>query len=107
MKLLYLFFLPAFSLLMSEQGKQVYIVRIQGMRFVPSVISIKKGDKVQWINSSGSWHNVVAIDKSFGGDLPGEGDTRYEHEFTQTGAFGYYCRPHKLMGMKGKIIVTD
>jgi plastocyanin len=107
MKTFFVLFAFAFSLQPVKEKMVVHTIGIEGMRFVPGEITIKKGDKVQWINSSGSWHNVVANDKSFASEMLEGNGSVFSHCFTTPGTYPYFCRPHRLMGMKGKIIVTD
>jgi len=86
-----------------------------GLQFVPSSVTIKKGDSVTWKNNAGFPHNVVFdedecpsgvdVDKLSNEDYlnaPGETVTR---TFNVAGEYNYYCEPHQGAGMAGKIIV--
>ncbi len=83
----------------------VHVVTMEGMRFSPDHLEIKAGERVRWVNRSSSSHNVVANDKSFKSQmLPDVGD-QFEFTFNRAGVFHYYCQPHRMMGMKGVIVV--
>jgi plastocyanin len=108
MKSSLLFIACLFLLNVSVTGTReatVHIVKMEGMRFIPKVLEIKSGETVRWINESSTEHNVVAANKSFQSKmLPDKGD-HFECTFKRPGEFQYFCQPHKIMGMKGTIIV--
>jgi len=106
-----LFFALAFIFLLafnneSPRRPHVHIVRMEGMKFIPSVIRVAPGDTVKWINTTNTYHNVVAKDKSFSSDMLGT-DQQFEHVFTKTGSYAYFCKPHRMMGMKGVVEVIS
>ncbi len=85
----------------------IHIVKMEDMKFVPEITEIKTGETVRWINESNQSHNVFAKDKAFKSTmLPKKGDI-YEHTFKTAGEFDYYCQPHRMMGMKGTVIVKN
>lgn len=90
-----------------KQTQVVHIVTMDAMSFNPKVIEIKPGDKVRWVNESYSSHNVIANNGSFKSAMLETKGQAFEFTFTQTGTYAYFCRPHKLMGMKGKVIVKE
>jgi plastocyanin len=108
MRATWIMFTSVFFLSMTFQGKSIPViheVRMEDMSFSPRVIEIRVGETVRWVNRSNSTHNVVANDKSFKSKmLPSKGD-QFEFTFKSAGEFHYFCQPHKLMGMKGLIIV--
>ncbi len=56
------FFLLLFQLQSVPSGKnipRVHIVEFRGMRLVPGVLTVKKGDTVIWINKDLVTHNVT------------------------------------------------
>lgn len=85
----------------SAQAKTV-IVQIKGYRFVPSVVTIRVGDSIKWINNTKSEHNIV-LDKTVAGWIH-PGDEMMIGFFTAH-KYIYYCTPHRAMGMTGRIIV--
>ena len=78
-------------------------VLIQGFRFKPAHITIKRGTKVRWINKDTSPHTASANNgRSFHSGRLGKGQ-RYSHTFKRAGKKPYHCKihPHK----KGTITV--
>src|SRR5262245_21859642 len=103
--------LLAFIFVLDNPGAHVtplkptlHIVRIDGMRFVPKVIEIQAGDKVRWVNESDSFHRVETDDGIMKSKMLDKGES-YEQVFSKSGEIKYYCKPHKIMGMKGVVRV--
>ncbi len=79
-------------------------VLIQGFKFKPANITIKRGTKVIWINKDSTQHTATANNgKSFNSGLLRKGQ-RYSHTFKRTGKKGYHCKPHPFM--RGSVTVT-
>jgi plastocyanin len=72
--------------------------------FKPRTVTIQKGDQVVWKRVNGS-HTVTfrkgPYDKSLNKAHP-----RRARTFKKRGTFRYYCRPHRALGMKGKVVVN-
>jgi plastocyanin len=103
---------------------RVHVVKMQGARFEPAKITIKRGDSVKWVLVSGGPHDVAFDTVSakakaqlnanmpdritdLGGPLLlDEGET-YTVSFAKipAGRYAYVCRPHQTMGMTGTVIV--
>jgi plastocyanin len=72
--------------------------------FKPRALTVQKGDRVvwKWINGS---HTVTfrkgPYDKTLNRAHP-----RRVRTFKRRGTFRYYCRPHRALGMRGKIVVN-
>jgi len=79
-------------------------VSMKGMRFYPKTIEIPAGTTVEWVNESDGWHNVVLQDGSFSSSLVKKGET-IRYTFSKSGTYRYYCQPHRIMGMKGVVVV--
>lgn len=74
--------------------------------FEPAAIRISTGTTVVWEwTGQGSLHNVVHEGGDFESELYSESGPHFEHDFSSTGTFKYYCGPHKSRGMKGVIVV--
>lgn len=99
---------------MSKDGTQVY--------FDPVGLHIQPGDTVRWIQVNG-YHSVAAYNPANGNhelripdqaqswdsgillaEYPAGGST-FEHTFTVSGVYDYFCEPHEAAGMVGRIIV--
>lgn len=77
-------------------------VKAKNYSFGPKTVTIEEGDKVVWKNKAGQ-HTVTFKNGSF--DKSISGDDRVSKKFPQSGTYRYYCRPHKNLGMKGKVVV--
>jgi len=78
-------------------------VLIQGFKFKPANITIKRGTKVIWINKDSVQHTATANNgRSFDSGLLRKGQ-RYSHTFKSVGKKPYHCEPHPHM--KGSVTV--
>lgn len=75
--------------------------------YIPSIIVIKQGDSVTWVNEDAAFHSVTS---GFYGDPSMLFDSKYldpEESFTflfeNTGTYDYFCTLHPWM--KGQVIV--
>ena len=95
-------------------------------RYEPAEITIKAGDKVEWVMVSGGPHNVAfqnvpeAAKAQLSANMPNQmGELsspmfmnpgeKYEVSFAgiPAGTYDYVCTPHLALGMTGKITVTQ
>ena len=97
-----------------------------GYKFVPAELTIKAGDAVKWVMTSGGPHNVAfqnvadpaskaQLDANMGGAKMGElsspmlmqPNEGYTVSFAKVapGKYDYQCTPHVAMNMKGSITV--
>jgi len=72
--------------------------------FTPATLTIRKGTRVVWVNTTGAPHTVTSSDGGFAssGTL-GNGDA-FSATFTIAGTFSYQCSIHPYM--TATIIVT-
>jgi plastocyanin len=92
--------------------------------FDPAGVHIAPGDTVRWVQIGG-FHSVTAYHpsndnhelripvsaKPWDSDIllanyPKRGAT-FEHVFTVPGVYDYFCKPHEMAGMVGRIVVGD
>ncbi len=92
--------------------------------FDPAGVHITAGDTVQWVQING-FHSITAYHPSndnhelripvsaqpWDSDIllahfPKQGAT-FEHIFTVPGVYDYFCKPHEMAGMVGRIVVGD
>jgi plastocyanin len=71
--------------------------------FKPGTIEIKKGSKVTWHWVNGR-HTVTFVKGSYNKTLTRGHQTR-SRTFKKRGKFKYYCRFHRSLGMRGKVVV--
>lgn len=77
--------------------------------FGPAAVAVSPGTTVTWDwTGEGGQHNVVAQSGAFdSGKAVIKASTTFEHTFQDAGIFKYVCEPHKTVGMKGAVYVTD
>lgn len=92
--------------------------------FDPAGVHIAPGDTVRWVQING-FHSITAYHPSNDNhelripasaqpwdsdillaDFPKRGAT-FEHAFTVPGVYDYFCKPHEMAGMVGRIVVGD
>lgn len=79
-----------------------HTVTLENMRFNPDQLTVKRGDRVAWVNKDLFPHTVTADGKAFdSGDIPVE--KTWTYVATTPGRYTYTCTYHP--GMKGTLIV--
>jgi len=84
--------------------QEIAEVSIKKFKFIPQILTIKKGQTVRWTNQEKRQYHSVWFEKH--GEEESEylfPDDAYEKAFKKEGEFEYRCGPHPEM--KGKIIV--
>ena len=93
----------ALSSAVGAKKRPTKTVLIQGFKFKPANITIKRGTKVRWINKDSHPHTATATNKrSFDSGRLGKGQS-YTHTFKSAGKKPYHCEIHSHM--KGRITV--
>jgi len=90
-----------------------HVITVSNFTFTPDSLNVRSGDIVRWEVASGN-HTTTsgtgAADPQSGvlwnSGLMSTGQN-YQRVFKGAGVFPFYCIPHELMGMKGKIVVTS
>lgn len=77
-------------------------IKIENFNFDPTVIRIKKGTTIEWVNLDSIKHTVTTNDLMLNSPLLSQGE-RYSYTFNVEGEYNYYCVPHPYMS--GRIIV--
>ena len=77
-------------------------VLIQGFKFKPANITIKRGTRVIWINKDRAHHTATANNGAFNSGLLRKGG-RFSRTFRRAGKKPYHCNPHPFM--RGSITV--
>lgn len=92
----------------------------KGSYFTPKGLLVEPGTTVTFVNESGA-HAVTAYHPDFGDkplripeeaepwDSPvySESGSEYEVTLDVPGVYDYYCPPHEVMGMVGRVIVGE
>jgi plastocyanin len=102
-----------------EQGVDA-VVDMGFMTFEPKVVSIHKGDTVEWRNTSLVAHTVTddpkRAEKQGLAALPAGAESFdsghlkagsiFKHTFRVAGTYKYYCEYHEKHGMTGTVVVN-
>lgn len=76
-------------------------VVIEGLKFAPATLEVKRGDKVVWRNKDVVPHTVTAAGAFDSGNIAA--GQSWSHAMSQAGRFDYVCTYHP--GMKATIVV--
>ena len=79
---------------------ETHVVTMENMKFNPATITVKKGDKVTFINKDIVAHNATETKNAWASPLLQNGQS---WTFSPEKTSDYYCTVHVVM--KGKIIV--
>jgi amicyanin len=79
-------------------------IGIDNFNFTPSVLTVKAGTTVTWINKDDVPHLIVNTQNKFKSSPVLDTDQRYSVTITKAGTYDYFCSLHPKM--VGKIIVT-
>lgn len=79
---------------------ETHVVTIENMKFNPAAITVKKGDKVTFINKDIVAHNATETNNAWASPMLQNGQS---WTFSPDKTSEYYCTVHVVM--KGKIIV--
>jgi cytochrome c oxidase subunit II/plastocyanin len=75
------------------------------LKFVPTSITVKPGDVIEWKNNGALVHNVVFDNQLVpSSDTMNQGDT-FEVKFTKPGSYTYVCKFHEANNMRGTVTV--
>lgn len=79
-----------------------YTIRIEAMRFMPATLTVKRGDRVTWVNKDPFPHTATASAQAFdsGSIAPGGSWT---YVAAETGTQAYVCAFHPTM--KGEVSI--
>ncbi len=86
-------------------AQTIHEVEVGDNFFNPQMLTIDAGDTVRWVNAAGgSSHDVVSEDGSWTPSIFAN-EFIFEVVFPDEGEFGYFCTPHRAIGMTGTITV--
>lgn len=80
---------------------RTHTVTIDGTRYQPEVVTVKRGDSVTFVNKDPFPHTVTS-GKAFDSRDIGA-DRSWKHTFRKAGRFDYICTLHP--NMKGAVVV--
>ncbi|MGD2074983.1 MAG: cupredoxin family copper-binding protein [Gammaproteobacteria bacterium] len=88
----------------AESGGDTITVRINGMRFEPSTITVEPGTTVTWVHESSMPHTVSGNGGGVQSGTLYRGQT-FSHTFDGTGRYDYVCDFHP--SMEGSVVVEE
>ncbi len=82
----------------SPTGTQLaeHVVTIEGMQFRPATLTVKRGDKVTWINKDLVPHTATAVSKAFDSGVIAAGAS-WTYTVKEAGSNAYACLFHPTM----------
>jgi plastocyanin len=81
--------------------RATHTIKIEGMKFVPEVLTVSPGDLVVWQNTDLVPHTAVAAPRFDSGPIAP--DASFKVTLSQPGEIHYVCTIHP--GMAGQILV--
>jgi plastocyanin len=81
------------------RGGTTHTVVIEGMKFTPATVTIRRGDSVMWVNKDIVDHTATSpasARQPFDSRLIGQGKT-WTRRFTAEGTYDYVCTFHPTM----------
>jgi plastocyanin len=84
-------------------GAAIQIIEIKQIKFLPAVVTVHPGDKIQWTNNDIVPHTATTVDKGFDSGSIGVGETWTLTAPSKKGDYFYTCTFHP--NMKAKLVV--
>ena len=94
-----------------QEPAAVVVISDAPAEFMPSALTIRAGDTVEWRNTGGIAHSVEFVGEAApeGTASPQSGimapNDTYSYTFKAPGTYTYVCRFHVINGMTGKVVV--
>lgn len=86
----------------TQPAWQAHTVTIEDMRYSPQTLTVRRGDRITWINKDLVPHTVTATDGRFDSHVIGPGGS-WTYVARKTGEYDYMCTLH--VTMKGRVMV--
>jgi plastocyanin len=80
----------------ARAAPKTYVITIENMRFNPEVLTVKRGDRVVWINKDLFPHTATAETKAFDSRSI-EPNASWTYEARKAGEYAYVCTLHPTM----------
>ena len=86
----------------ARDAGHAHTVTIEGMRFSPRILRVRRGDRITWINKDPFPHTVTAVDGKFDSHPIAAGGS-WTYVARKAGEYDYMCTLH--LDMKGRLQV--
>jgi plastocyanin len=83
---------------------KIHTVSMDGTRFIPETLTVKRGDRVVWVNNDPFPHTATAVNGTFDSKSIAAGHS-WSYVAGRSGEFAYACTLHP--GMKGTLLVKQ
>ena len=77
------------------QSKQ-HVVTIENMQFAPQKLTVRRGDRIVWMNKDLFPHTVTAVSKAFDSGAI-QAQARWAYVANTPGEYAYVCTYHPTM----------
>ena len=77
-------------------GRKTHTVTIEGMRFLPEVLTVSSGDTIVWVNKDLVPHTATSKDGGFDSKTIQAGES-WKYTAATKGDFAYICTFHPTM----------
>jgi plastocyanin len=84
-------------------GAAIQIIEIKQLKFLPAVVTVHPGDKIEWTNNDIVPHTATTVDKGFDSGSISVGETWTLTAPAKKGDYFYTCTFHP--NMKAKLVV--
>jgi len=78
---------------------------IKDFCYDPTVIHVRPGASVTWINKDSQWHTITGANRAWGTYKPLKRNEEISYRFNRAGVYPFYCTAH--VGMVGTVVVRD
>lgn len=85
-------------------GDDAQVVETKDNYFVPTVLTVRPGQRVRWVNQGQVPHTATSLDGVWDSKTLAPGGS-YTFLFRQAGTYRYLCLLHPLQGMYGTVVV--
>lgn len=97
----------ALALLLGASGSEAvaphrHVINIENLQFSPATLTVKRGDRIVWVNKDLVPHTATAADKTFDSQLLAA-NASWSYTADKVGDFAYGCSYHPTM--KAHLIV--
>ncbi len=88
-----------------EGGDAVEVV-LTDFAFTPATVTVAAGTTVRWRNATSMTHTVTPEEGTPWAEwTTSVKEETFEVTFATPGTYDYYCRPHRSLGMVGRVVV--
>lgn len=80
----------------TDSSGTTHVITIEGLRYIPELLTVHRGDHVVWVNKDFFPHTVTAVGRAFDSHSIDAGGS-WSYEAGQDGDYAYGCTYHPTM----------